>query len=334
MHSRRGRRGVGAVALSLCGIIASSVLIAPAGAAQTLNVSGSWSPGGTGCPWILKAYGTNLESLHATWTGACDTKNVTGHAGLTGSFDGTLNSQGNAYSGNFAVHEGSVNVTGTGVFQIVSSSKVVATIHAVAGASNTSVITLTGHATGGLDSLNLNTDVRYAAAAMATFPEPNPGCAGKQIAQIYGTFQGHRTHHIAGGGGITTRVLNTRCHSPGITFFVNDISLATTGTTIVATFNVRIGGSAWVPNGQCVGGTTGTITATENDAARAPNGLTAATVTFGPWSGPCTPFDQTISNNVSSITADTKGSTWVRAFLGCMHPDTPEGYHPKNCFGG
>ena len=169
---------VGAILLVFGGLAPSVLSAAPAGASQVLDVTGSWSPAGTGCPWVLQAGGTSLQKLHAAWTGACDTKNVSGHSSLEGTFDGTLNSSGNAYTGTFAVHEGSVNVTGTGVFEIVSSTHIAVTLHATEGASNTSLITLTGHA-GGWPALP---------DALVSIASVSNGCGGG-VAGAYGIQQ-------------------------------------------------------------------------------------------------------------------------------------------------
>jgi hypothetical protein len=41
----------------------------------------------------------------------------------------------------------------------------------------------------------------------------------------------------------------------------------------------------------------------------------------------CGAHTHVITNNISRITADAGGSTWVRVWIGCLGP----GYSPRNC---
>jgi hypothetical protein len=49
-------------------------------------------------------------------------------------------------------------------------------------------------------------------------------------------------------------------------------------------------------------------------------------VKIGPWAG-CAAHTHTITNTISSVTADASGSTWVRVSIACLEP----GYSPRNC---
>jgi len=324
------------VALVGLSLVPTTVVIlgVPAAAAQTPDVTGTWNTIPPGGNWLLKASGPGLSSLHATWGGGA----TGGHAALRGVFNGTLS--GDSYTGDFQVAEGSVHVIGTMTFRIVNMITIVVTWRPE-GSSTIQTVTL--HSQGChscLNADNLDIVISYFADSMPVATRPQLGCPGAVApAQIYGMFEGHRTDHISGGGSVSTRVLVVGCRapgSPGLLFSVNDISVSTSGSTITAVFTVRITASGTVPNGRCVPGTTGTVVATENDSVRAINQLPDDSVKFGPWASPCATFTHTITNNISPITADAEGSTWVRVFIGCQPPDikVPRGYSPRNCLEG
>src|SRR5947209_15852207 len=112
-------RSIGVVFARRAGIVAAvtavavALLSAPAQAATPPDLTGYWinvaAPSLPG--WALQA--TNgLSSLHASWHGTA----AQGHPHLVGSFNGTLNQAGTAYSGGYDIeesgsHPGSMTIT-------------------------------------------------------------------------------------------------------------------------------------------------------------------------------------------------------------------------------
>ena len=92
-----------------------------AGAPQPPDLTGTWTPT-TGGAWVLTASGPGLNHLHAEWQGTGT------HSHLHGTFDGTLNSAGNAYSGSFSVTEDTTHVSGAMTFTIGSSDHLAVTL--------------------------------------------------------------------------------------------------------------------------------------------------------------------------------------------------------------
>jgi hypothetical protein len=116
------------------------LLLASAAGAQPPNVTGAWVPVGGGPAWQLTASGDGLTHLHAEWHGG------PGHGSLFGTFDGSLTSAGNVYSGAHHVTEDpNVEASGTMKFTIDSLDKITVTYSQDNGVAGT--IVLTGHAT-------------------------------------------------------------------------------------------------------------------------------------------------------------------------------------------
>jgi hypothetical protein len=325
---RRATTGARIIAMLLSVLLLGALVSVPAEAAAVPDVTGAWISKGLTVPtWHLMASGSGRSHLHATWGGAPGS----GHEGLLGVFNGTLN--GSAYAGDFVLTEGSVRVTGTMAFLIVNATHI--TISLTPAGSSTQTIYLSRppkHSS--IYEGNLSINLSYVANALPTAPPSGGGrCpAPIELAHLYGMFAAHRTDHVDGGGSIYARPRNTLCRVPNLDFAVNNIIVSVSGTTITAEFTVRASETSNTQPGQCQVPFTGTITATENDAVRAANGLTAASVKFGPWSRPCNAFNQTITNDISSVPADATDSTWVRVFIGCQGEGT--GYSPRNCLAG
>jgi hypothetical protein len=139
------------------------VLASAAGASQPPNVTGAWSPGGGAPAWQLTASGAGLTHLHAEWHGP------PGHSKLFGTFDGSLNAAGTAYSGGMAVTEGAVHAAGSMTFTLDSPTKITVTYSQANGVAGT--IVLAGHvasstpATESVTSTSFGTPVTEAAPA-------------------------------------------------------------------------------------------------------------------------------------------------------------------------
>ena len=86
-----GRRARGRL-WPLLGVVLLVALLGDAhpATAQPPDISGTWTDSGGGI-WELKASGPGLNSLHASWRGAPGP-----HAGIRGTFNGTLTQQGGA----------------------------------------------------------------------------------------------------------------------------------------------------------------------------------------------------------------------------------------------
>lgn len=135
-----------------------------------------------------------------------------------------------------------------------------------------------------------------------------------------------------GGGYVTDTPVPAVCRVPRIKFAVDHIAVValTPGKVIQATLSVHIDGEAVHQPGQCKVGTTGTIVATYDDTLTAANSLPNHRLLIGGWSGPCNADMHVITNNISSITAGSAGSSYVHVWIGCLLK-TYSGYSPRNC---
>ncbi len=134
-----------------------------------------------------------------------------------------------------------------------------------------------------------------------------------------------------GGGYVNDTPRLHRCRAPTIRFAVDhiDVQILEPGAIIRATLHVHIDGEGTHRRGECLVGTEGVITATYDDTSTARNSLPNHRLRIGPWSSPCNSDNHVITNNISRITADAAGSTWVRVWIGCLAPGA--GYAPRNC---
>jgi hypothetical protein len=103
---RRAARGRSALALAL---LALGLLVSPARAGATQNLSGVW----LNSAYTVSAYQLHMsadgQTLTATWNANVGNLNE----GLLGSFTGTLNESGTAFTGHMHVTVGSLSVGGT-----------------------------------------------------------------------------------------------------------------------------------------------------------------------------------------------------------------------------
>ena len=101
----------------LCTTALGTVFLASGALASTPNLSGDWhnpADPASAPPWVIQV-SSDLSTLTMTWGG------YDGHSDLHGTFHGTLDSGGNAYSGTTHVTEASVVVDGTMTLRIVSA---------------------------------------------------------------------------------------------------------------------------------------------------------------------------------------------------------------------
>ena len=340
------------VVVLLVGALMIAGLLAPAAGAAVPDVTGTWGGKPGDKNWHLVASGPGLEHLHGDWGGTA----ASGHAALHGTFEGTLS--GDTYTGTFSVTEESVHSTGTISFRVASPTLIDVSLrvtggYGAGGPLQSFVLHWQGSTSKEIDD-DLLIDFSYYANSLPTVIRAGPrvplpgygGCPAAEVpAHISGHFETHRRYdltfgtavgsgHVNGSGTVSAEPLDAKCRVPVLDFVVEDVVVTVSGTTITAVFTVRVSQTAETQPGQCevvVPGSSapffGTITATENEAVTAANGLATDTIHFGPWTRPCNAFDQTITNNISSIPADGAGSTWVRAFIGCLST----GYSPRNC---
>jgi FecR-like protein len=129
-------------AVGLAGLAVSACLLfalgSASGAVQPPNLTGTWTPTGGGA-FALTASGPGLDQLHADWQG------TGAHSQLHGSFDGTLNTAGDAYSGSLFITEGSTSTGGSMTFHIDSLTQLTVTYSQDNGIGGT--IVMTGQAT-------------------------------------------------------------------------------------------------------------------------------------------------------------------------------------------
>lgn len=324
----------------LLGLAAAALIAVAAGGSLAVaavpDVTGAWTAAAGSPPWHLTASGPGLENLHATWSGAASA----GHAALRGVFDGKL--QGESYDGTFTVDEGATHVTGTMSFRIVSSTEITITLQP-AGSTATQTIQLHGQA-GASETPQARIDVVFSDGAGRTAPEAGnvtglanqPRCPGGTVAAyVRGEIHAQITNvsGIKGTGYVDDEPRPTYCRTASIEFKVDDIAIDVVQPShiIHATFRVHIISEGRHQPGQCAVGTTGTITATYNDTQAARNGMSESDeVKIGPWGGAgCNADLHLISDDASTLPAQTNGSTWVRATIACLGQNT--GFSPRNC---
>jgi hypothetical protein len=196
----------------------------------------------------------------------------------------------------------------------------------------------TGAATCGGESSEepVRVDIRFHANNLLTAPPLDGGqCPGLPLkaARITGSIQAQITpqgdHH--GGGNVVDTPHLSRCRVPTIKVAVDRVALDVVEPEHVlrVTLSVHIDGEGVHRPGQCKVNTTGRIVATYDDTSQAANSLSNHRLQIGPWAGPCAAHNHVITNNITSITADSSSSTWVRVWIGCVKPGT--GHAPRNC---
>jgi hypothetical protein len=183
--------------------------------------------------------------------------------------------------------------------------------------------------------------VRFHANALPTAPPFDGGrCPETRVlATVTGEIIARRTADgdIQGGGNVADRPFLSRCRVPAINVRVDDVELQvlTPGKRLRAVIDVRIsgGGNFGVHRpGDCKVNTRGRIVAIYDDTSRAANSLRNDQLVIGPWQAPgCIAHVHTITNSISSITADASGSTWVRTQIECWDPAAGTGKSPRNC---
>lgn len=92
-------------------LIALGSAVSPAAATSAGNLSGTWLNSADFSSVFHLTESSDQHTLSATWSGSG------AHASLTGSFAGTLNPDGDSYTGSMHVTEGSNSVSGTMTFQ-------------------------------------------------------------------------------------------------------------------------------------------------------------------------------------------------------------------------
>jgi hypothetical protein len=181
-------------------------------------------------------------------------------------------------------------------------------------------------------------DITFHADSLPTAPPQDGGqCPGsaKKAARILGHIEAQITpqgNHEGGGHDADTPKLS-RCRVPVIDFRVDRVALNVIEPEHVlqVRLSVHIDAEGVHRPGQCKVGTTGIVVATYDDTSQAANSLRNDRLQIGPWNSPCDAHNHVITNNISSITADAAGSTWVRVWIRCTKPGT--GYSPRNCDG-
>lgn len=322
-------------------LLFASWLATAVAAAQVPNVTGTWGANPGDKNWHLVASGQGLQNLHATWSGLA----AGGHAALRGTFDGTLS--GSTYTGSFSVTEGAVHVTGTMSFRIDSPTLINVSLRPAGGNLQSFVLHRQDTTTPTLVPVKINIQFYGRTQTTAAFPGGGFGvpssqrCAGPtQLAESSGSIEAQITPDgsFQGSGYVTDRPRSPRCHDPNIKLVVDHITIdvITPEHVVQAVLAVHIDGESYHQTGQCTVGTPGTIEATYDDSAAAPNGLNENDLLkIGPWGGRgCNADNHTFTDN-GTIAAYTRESTWVRAWIGCLGrpggaPGGP-GYSPRNC---
>jgi hypothetical protein len=308
----------------VCVVLAAAVLASALAQAEPIDVTGAWGISATPniSDWHLTAYGSGRSSLQASWTGG------PGHGQLHGTFHGTLTGT-NVYSGPMQVAEMSVRATGTMTFTILSKSRIVVTYSQSNGVHGT--INLVRH----VSETPVKITISFHANNLLTNAPMDGGrCPGHVAARITGSIEAQITERgdMQGGGDVADTPHLAKCRVPVIKIAVDHIALhvLTPGRAVQATLSVHIDGSGTHQPGECAVGTAGTIVATYDDTSVAANSSRNDRLQLGPWSGMCNAHNQTISNNITSITAGSSSSTWVNVWIGCLGgPGT--GYSPRNC---
>jgi hypothetical protein len=174
--------------------------------------------------------------------------------------------------------------------------------------------------------------VRFHANNLPTAPPSDGGqCRG---ATTPARVTGEITARIVdgrheGSGSVVDTPHRSRCRVPVIGVRVDKVRVKVIkpGRIMKAKLKVHIDSEGVHRPGQCKVGTKGTITATYDDTKRAANSLRNHSLRIGPWKSPCAAHTHRINNNISSTTADSAGSTWVRVSIACPGP----GFAPRNC---
>lgn len=177
--------------------------------------------------------------------------------------------------------------------------------------------------------------MRFHAQNLLTAPPSDAGDCTPALkpAIVTGEIVARRTDggEIQGGGDVDAAPHLARCRVPTINVRVDDVTLTviTPGKRLRAEIDVHIDGEAVHRPGDCKVNTRGTITAVYDDTVTAANGLRSHELVIGPWRGSCVAHLHTITNSITSITANAASSTWIRVNVLC--PGDGTGLSPRNC---